>query len=266
MAITAIFLAAGYATRLYPLTKDRPKTLLPLGKGVILDEALRAVQGVPGVTQRVLVTNHVFAAQFRAWRRARRANVRILDDGTSTPQTRLGAIRDLDLAWRCSASRSDLLVLGTDNLFTWPLADFVARARRHSPEPSVALWKAPSKAAVSQFGVVTRDRASRLTGFAEKSSHPPSTDVALCVYYFPSAMCGTIRQFLASGGNADAPGYFIQWLARTGTVYGIPMRGMWYDIGTFESYQTVVTAWRHQAPARSARTRRSTTRHTGGTR
>jgi len=264
MSITAVFLAAGYATRLHPLTKDRPKTLLPLGTGVILDEVFRAVQGVPGVTQRVLVTNHVFAGSFRAWQRSRRANIRILDDGTSTVDTRLGAIRDLELAWRRSARGSDLLVIGTDNLFTWRLAEFVARARRHAPEPSLALWKAPSKAAVTQFGVVTRDRASRLTGFAEKSSNPPSTDVALCVYYFPAAMCGKIQQFVASGGNADAPGYFIQWLARLGTVYGIPMRGMWYDIGTLESYQTVVTAWQRRAPARSARARRSTTHTTGG--
>ena len=266
MPITAVFLAAGYATRLYPLTKDRPKTLLPLGQGVILDEVFRAVQGVPGVTQRVLVTNHVFAGQFRAWQRSRRANVRILDDGTSTVETRLGAIRDLDLAWRHSEGRGDLLVIGTDNLFTWPLATFVARARRYSPEPSLALWKAPSKAAVTQFGVVTRDRASRLTGFAEKSSKPPSTEVALCVYYFPSAMCGKIQEFLEFGGNADAPGYFIQWLARTGTVYGVPMRGMWYDIGTFESYQTVVTAWQRRAPARSTRARRSTKHTSGGRR
>lgn len=243
MAIAAILLAAGYATRLYPLTKHKPKTLLPLGDGVILDDVFRAVQGVSGVTKRLLVTNHVFAEQFRAWQRTRRAPVEIIDDGTSTVDTRLGAIRDLELAWRHAGKGCDLLVLGTDNLFTWRLADFVASAKHHRPAPSLALWNAPSKKAVTQFGVVTRDRASRLTGFAEKSPTPPSTEVALCVYYFPAAMCGKIEEFLASGENADTPGYFIQWLARAGTVYGVPMRGMWYDIGTLESYQTVIRAW-----------------------
>ena len=243
MSITAVLLAAGYATRLYPLTSDRPKALLPLGQGTILDAVVGALQPVPGIHARFLVTNHRFAGQFKRWQRASGADVRIVDDGTETAKTRLGAIRDLELARGLADPADDLLVIGTDNLFRWPLEEFVALAQRHRPQPSVALWRAPSGADATQFGVVIRDGTSRITSFIEKSPQPPSRDVALCVYYFPAAMGGEITRFLREGGNADAPGYFIAWLVGQGAVYGIMMDGAWYDIGTPETYRAVQQAW-----------------------
>ena len=243
MPLTVILLAGGYATRLYPLTKDTPKALLPLGQGVILDAVVKSVEGVEGISQCVLVTNHQFAEPFRAWQRSHRQDVEIVDDGTESVEHRLGAIRDLELARTTSGGRGDLLVVGTDNLFTWPLNDFVVQARRHEPHPCIALWEAPSTAAATQFGVVVRDASSRITSFVEKSADPPSREVALCVYYFPEVMCGMIKEFLDGGGNADAPGYFIQWLAGRGPVYGLMMQGAWYDIGTLETYQAVVKTW-----------------------
>jgi glucose-1-phosphate thymidylyltransferase len=267
MAITAILLAAGYATRLYPLTSDRPKALLPLGpptrpeqgkpessdplriapvrlrERVILDEVLRSLSSVQGVGKRILVTNHRFAGQFREWQHSCGANVHLLDDGTDTAQARLGAVRDLALAERTADPQDDLLVVGTDNLFRWSLADFVAPAQRYRPRPSIALWEAPSREAATRFGVVQRDQTSRIAAFVEKSPHPPSAEVALCVYYFPAPMRGDIQQFLEEGGNVDAPGYFIEWLVHRRVVYGIMMPGAWYDIGTLEAYQTVVSEW-----------------------
>lgn len=244
MTVTAMLLGAGYGTRLYPLTKDKPKALLPLGDGVLLDAIFRSLDTVPGLTKRILVSNHTFVEQFRDWQRTRSAPVQILDDGTTSPETRLGAIHDLELARTQGRAEGDLLVLGTDNLFHWPLAQFVERARRFHPHPSVALWQAPSPESATQFGVVERDATSRITMFVEKSPTPPSTFVALCVYYFPEPMLGKIAEFLAQGGNADAPGYFVQWLAQTGSVYGIHMPGAWYDIGTPASYQAVLNEWR----------------------
>ena len=243
MSITAVLLAAGYATRLYPLTKDRPKALLPLGSGVILDEVIRSLDRVPQLGKRVLVTNSRFAGQFRRWQQARQSPIEILDDGTETAEARLGAIRDLNLARKATAPQDDLLVVGTDNLFRWSLADFVSAAQRYRPDPSIGLWQAPSKDSATQFGVVTRDQTGRITAFAEKSPHPPSAEVALCVYYFPAAMGGRIQEFLDGDGNADAPGYFIEWLARRGAVFGIMMPGAWYDIGTLEAYHTVMNVW-----------------------
>jgi len=247
MPITAILLAAGYATRLYPLTKDTPKALLPLGDGLILDEIVAELG--PEVTKRILVTNHRFAHLFRQWRDDRRATMDILDDGTETVPTRLGAIRDLELARTRAGAVGDLLVIGTDNLFTWPLADFIASARRRAPHSSVALWEAPSAEAATQFGVVTLDGDGRMTGFVEKSPAPPSKLVATCIYYFPEAVCGKIAEFLATGQSADAPGYLIQWLAGRVPVYGVVMGSGWYDIGTIEAYEQVRATWQEQEEA-----------------
>ena len=250
MSVTVVLLAAGYATRLYPLTKDRPKALLPLGGQTMLDAVVRSLPDVEGLRRCLLVTNHRFAPLFQDWQRGRGANIEMIDDGTQTPQTRLGAIRHLELARGQTDAADDLLVVGTDNLFHWSLGEFVARAQRYHPEPTIALWEAPSTDDATQFGVVVRDPASRITAFVEKSPHPPSKEVALCIYYFPSPMCGKITQFIRMGKQTDAPGYFIQWLARHGIVYGVMMPGAWYDIGTLEAYQTVVREWPQQHTAR----------------
>ena len=242
MVITAILLAAGYATRLYPLTKDRPKALLPLADGVILDEIVCELG--PDITKRILVTNHRFAHLFRQWRADGQLDLDIIDNGTETAETRLGAIRDLELARVQGRAEGDLLVIGTDNLFTWPLATFIAQAQRNRPAPSVALWEASSRQDAVQFGVVTLDGTSRIDVFVEKSPTPPSVLVATCVYYFPEAMCGKMTEFLAAKENADAPGLFIKWLAERTAVYGVAMGPGWYDIGTLEAYQTVVNAWK----------------------
>ena len=243
MGVTAILLSAGYATRLYPLTKDRPKALLPIEDGTILDEVVRSIGTVPALTKQLLVTNSRFADQFRDWQRRTRAAVEILDDGTSTVETRLGAIKDLELCRQRSGQGDDLLVVGTDNLFHWPLGDFVREAQRHAPAPSVALWQAPSAQDATQFGVAVRDASSKITAFVEKSPQPSSREVALCVYYFPHAMHADIQRFIDSGGNTDAPGYFLQWLAAHGALFGVMMPGAWYDIGTLDSYELVKREW-----------------------
>lgn len=243
MGVTAVLLAAGYGTRLLPLTSDRPKALLELGDGAILDALLRSLETVPERSRTVLVTNHRFAEQFRLWQRARRSAIEIIDDGTESPEQRLGAIRDLALAASRAPGAEDLLVLGTDNLFRWPLGEFVKAAQAHRPDPSLALWEAPSREAATRFGVVVREASGRITAFVEKSPQPPSSEVALCVYYFPSGMRPDIDRFLRSGGNPDAPGYFLEWLVRERPVYGIMMPGPWYDIGSREAYEEVVREW-----------------------
>jgi len=247
MSVTAILLAAGYATRLYPLTKDTPKALLPLGEGVILDHIVRELGR--GLTKQILVTNRRFAEAFRRWQQARQIPLDVIDDGTESPEARLGAIRDLELARTQGRAQGDLLVLGTDNLFSWSLQDFVSQAQRHAPHASVALWQAPSTQAATQFGVVTLDGSGRITSFVEKSPRPPSTAVAMCIYYFPEAMCGMIRRFLDEGQHADAPGYFIAWLVDRSPVYGILMPGEWHDIGTIEAYEAVCRTWKPRPDA-----------------
>lgn len=241
--LSVVLLSAGYATRLYPLTLETPKALLPLGRGVMLDEVLASVAQVPGVAQTILVSNHRFFGQYAKWQRQRKAAVELIDDGTSTVKTRLGAIRDLALAMERIPPSRDLLVLGTDNLFDWDLADFAGFAAARQPSASIAAWQVASAEEASRCGVVELDADGRLRQFLEKPAQPPSRLVALCVYYFPSAMRRRVQEFLASGGNADAPGFFIAWLSAQERVYGFVAQGRWFDIGTIAAYEEAVGRW-----------------------
>ena len=241
--VSVILLAAGYGTRLYPLTKDLPKALLPLDGGVVLDAIVNALKTVPQGARTVLVTNHRFVGAFREWQANRRLDIQILDDGTSTPETRCGAIRDLQFGLEPIGPDEDLLVLGTDNLFTWSLGQFVAFGRDHWPSPSVAVRQLASKDEARRCGVVELDAAARIRTFVEKPHEPPSLLGALCVYYFPAPSRGRIQEFVDRGGNVDAPGYFLEWLVTEEATYGMVTQGDWYDIGSVESYQEASRRW-----------------------
>ena len=250
-----ILLAAGYGTRLYPLTKHRPKALLPLGQGVMLDQIMRSVREVKGSARLVLVTNHSFAAQCEAWRAAQRDPVELVDDGTTDPEHRRGAIRDLLLGWK-RAGTDDVLVIGTDNVFTWSLSACVAFAKAKAPASTVAIRQMATDYEASRYGVVEQARGGRIVRCVEKPAQPSSRAIALCVYYFPSAVRARAEEFLKAGGSGDAPGHFIAWLVAKEPVYGYPTEGDWFDVGSRESYAQV-TAWWAQRGTQPAGTSRS---------
>ena len=250
--ISAILLAAGYGTRLYPLTKNRPKALLPLGRGVVLDRILSGVQSVPGLSRVILVTNHRFVRQFAAWSQQRRAPLEVVDDGTATPETRLGAIRDLLLGLTRVEQHDDALVLGTDNLFTWSLVDFVAFAKTKRPAVTIALRTVRSRQEASRCAVVELNGDGRLVHCVEKPAQPASLTVSLCVYYIPASSRGRLEEFVKRGGNADAPGYFVEWLVKQEAVYGFMTEGMWFDIGSQETYRRAVQQWRRLPSSQTA--------------
>lgn len=261
--VSVVLLAAGYGTRLYPLTKEQPKALLKLGRQTILDWMVEELATVPKLSQTVLVSNHRFAARFRAWQRRRRWSGQLLDDGSTSPDTRLGAIRDLQMALARIDPRDDVLVLGTDNVFAWSLADLVRAAKTVRPAATVAVRQVDSAEEARRCAVVSMARTQRLRDCVEKPAHPSSLTVALCIYYFPSAMRHRIDQFVREGGNADAPGYFIEWLVKQESVYGFMTQGAWFDIGTHESYRQAARQWadRTAHPSRS-RSQRPTTHAT----
>ncbi len=251
MAVGVVLLAAGYGTRLHPLTKDCPKALLPLGGGVVMDPMLEAVAGVPGVSKTILVSNHRFIEQFQAWQGKVSVTLELVDDGSVIPEQRLGAIRDLLLALSRIDPRDDVLVLGTDNLFTWSLDEFVAAAKAKRPSPTIAVYEVATFEEASQCGVVEMDRQARVLRCVEKPRQPASKTVGLCVYYFPAPMRGRINEFITTGGNGDAPGYFVEWLVQREPVYGFVAGGEWYDIGTTAAYHEAVRRWANRPSLRS---------------
>ena len=244
--MNALILAAGYATRLYPLTRATPKPLLPVAGRPVLQHILQRLQSVPGIERTVVVTNAKFAGQFRAWSRTLRMRrpPLILNDGTTSNSNRLGALGDIAFALRRRpALRDDLLIVAGDNLFDWPLAPFVSAARRRWPAATLGLRQVRQRALLRQYGTVRRAADGRLTAFVEKSPRPASTRVALGIYYFPAPVLALLQRYLAGGGTPDAPGYFLEWLIGRHPVHGHIFRGSWYDIGDFSSYRDACRAF-----------------------
>ena len=261
-SVGVVLLAGGYGTRLYPLTKDLPKALLPLHGGVILDWVWDAVRPVPGRSTAVLVTNHRFAPQFEAWRRRRRLAIDLVDDGTSTPETRLGAIRDLLLGWQHLDAKDDLLVLATDNLFTWSLREFVAFARAHRPSVTMVTHRVASLEEASRCAVVEME-GDRIVRCTEKPQQPSSRTVGLSFYYIPASSRKSIEAFVRSGGAGDAPGHLMEWLVQREPVCGWLGQGAWFDIGSQAAYDQTVRQWTgsRASDATPKRSRRAVTTH-----
>ncbi len=230
----AILLAAGYATRLYPLTEDRPKTLLPVGGRPILDWIADKIDAVAEVDEIHLVTNAKFAGVLARWAEGREGRFApvVHDDGTTSNDDRLGAIGDIRFVLeQAGIEDDDLLVVAGDNLFEFDLSDQVRFSRGKGVASSVALYDCRSRELASQYGVATVDDDGRITGFVEKPPVAPSTLVATAAYLYHREHVQMIDRYLAEGNSPDAPGNLVAWLSRLEPVYGYRFEGEWYDIG-----------------------------------
>ncbi|HVE38609.1 MAG TPA: nucleotidyltransferase family protein [Planctomycetota bacterium] len=236
----ALILGAGYATRLYPLTVDRPKPLLPVGGVPILQRICGQIASAGKVEKIHVVTNHRFASHYEQWlkeygsRNAPRVPIVIHDDQTTTPENRLGAIGDLQFVLEKGRVDDDLVVIAGDNLISGSLTPFLECGR--SKGAAVGLKDLRSKQLVSLYGVVETDSENRVVGFQEKPAEPRSTLIAVGLYYFPRATLPLVRTYLDLGSGKDAPGYYLQWLHRRIPVYGHVLDGEWFDIGDLDSY------------------------------
>ena len=223
-----LVLAAGYATRLYPLTLDRPKHLLEVAGRPILDHVLDALEPLDfdGV---FVVTNTKFAERFRDWAGSR--NVIVVDDGTDNEETRLGAIGDLDLVIRSHTLGDDLVVIAGDNLFSEPLEGFPPRR----DAPVLGVYDVGDLEAIQKYNAIEVDDEGRITFFEEKPEQPRSTVTGIALYFYPASTLPLVRQYLAEGNNPDQPGRLVQWLYRRIPFYTWRVPGRWYDIGSRET-------------------------------
>lgn len=236
----ALILAAGYATRLYPLTKDFPKPLLEVGGKTILDHLLDQVETIPEINGAFLVTNSRFAGHFKKWRVARGQHgalpIEIIDDGTTTNEGRLGAVGDIQLAIDSRRIDDDLFIGAADNILQFPLAEFVAafRARR---APHICARHVEEISARRRTGIVVLDEENRVLEFAEKPQEPKSVWGVPPLYIYPRETLSRFAEYLATGGNPDAPGNFVEWLSQVEPVFAWKMRGSVLDIGNLESLE-----------------------------
>jgi glucose-1-phosphate thymidylyltransferase len=230
--VKALILAAGYATRLRPLTDDHAKELLPVGGRPIVDWILDKIAEVDDVDEVHLVTNARKATLFAAWGAGR--GVVIHDDGTTSNETRLGAIGDMGLVVDQVGIEDDLLVIAGDNLFEFSLAGYVSFWRGKGVASAVAVRDVGSRELARRYGIVEVDGEGRLTGFVEKPDEPPSTLAATATYIFHREHLPLIAGYLGAGNPPDQPGNFVGWLQRREPVYAYRFDEGWFDIGDRE--------------------------------
>ena len=229
-----VLLAAGYATRLRPLTDDLPKHLLPVGGRPMLDWVLDRVAEVEEVDEIHLVTNSRFAGRFADW--AGRHGVVVHDDGTTSNDDRLGAVGDLRLVVEEAGLENDeLLVLAGDNLFELSLPRFAEWWRsRPQPASAVPLHDVGDLELATHYGIAATDADDRIVHFVEKPSDPPSTLASTLIYLLAPEHVRLVARYLEEGHGGDNAGSFLGWLTRREPVYGYRFDGRWYDIGNHD--------------------------------
>ena len=229
-----LILAAGYATRLYPLTENFPKPLLDVQGKTILDWLVEDIASC-GIREFLVVTNHRFAGHFEAWAAARPEAIRVIDDGTSTNETRLGAVRDIALAAR---EEEDYLVIAGDNLLDFSFGGFIHFFQEHKA-PCVMTHEEKDPDKQRKTAIITFEADGRITSYEEKPLQPKGNHAVPPFYCYRAQDIRRIPEALAEGCGYDAPGSFAAWLSSRTPVYAYEMPGKRYDIGDMESYRKV---------------------------
>ncbi len=244
----AIILAAGYATRLYPLTLTRPKPLLPVAGKPMIEYVLDNIAPVDGLEQVYVVTNAKFADQFQQWANRYRTTglkLSILNDGSTDDSNKLGAIGDMYFVISTQKLDDDLLVVAGDNLFSEKLDGF-GRFARAKNSPVVGVYDVQNLEQVKKYNSIILGPDGRITFFEEKPKNPTNTICAIALYYYPKHVLPLVRQYVTDGNNPDQPGLLVQWLYPRVPFYTWQVPGIWYDIGSKETLEEANQIFAHK--------------------
>lgn len=234
-----VILAAGYATRLYPLTENFPKPLLEVAGKPILDWLIDDMASTGMVEEYIVISNHKFAHIFEEWAAKKSdATIRVIDDGTTSNETRLGAVKDIQFAIEQLQLDDDLLVMAGDNLLDFSLGEFMRYGKEKNATCVMRYYEA-SEARLHKTGVIEIDANDGILSFEEKPAEPKSHWCVPAFYYYTREDSRLIKKGIESGCGTDAPGSFIAWLCGQTQVYAWEMPGRRYDIGNLESYEEV---------------------------
>ncbi len=239
--MNVLILAAGYATRLYPLTENKAKPLLEVAGKPMIEWVLDNLAPIPGLGTIYIVTNDKFAADFQEWadryvKSQPKLKFKIVNDGSRSDADKLGAIGDIRLVIdREELTHDSLIVVAGDNLFSESLEEFAAQAQ--GTQAMLATYDVGNLEAMKKYSAIKTDADGVITHFEEKPAKPETTLTGIALYYFSAATLELFRTYIAAGNNPDQPGRFIQWLYTRRPVKTYQVKGTWYDIGSKETLE-----------------------------
>ena len=231
-----IFLCAGYATRLFPLTENFPKALLKVGGRALLDYILDEVNSLDEIDEIYLVTNAKYTPHFESWAKAKNniKPITVINDGTYTNDDRLGAIGDINFTIEKCNITEDVLIIAGDNLFTFKLREFVDFYEAKNA-PSVCVREETDINLLKRVGVAVLDDSNKILDFEEKPAEPKSKYAVYAEYIYPKEILPVFKEYLAEGNSNDAPGNFVAYLYKKMPTYAYPFKGECYDVGTHDA-------------------------------
>ena len=238
-----LILAAGYATRLYPLTQNFPKPLLKIGEKTILDWLVDDIDTAGVVDEYVVISNHKYVCHFEEWVKTKPQKITVVDDGTESNETRLGAVKDIQFAIDKLHLEGDFLVIAGDNVLDFSLTRFIAYAKEKNTSCILRYFE-PSRERLVKSGVVSVGQNDRVIAMTEKPADPATNWCCPPFYYYTSEDAKLVQKGIDEGCGTDAPGSYIAWLCTKTVVHAMEMPGKRYDIGNLESYEKVKSEYR----------------------
>lgn len=233
-----LILAAGYATRLYPLTENFPKPLLKVGEKTILDWLIDDIEQAGIVDEYIIISNHKYARHFNEWACGKEQKIIVVDDGTSSNETRLGAVKDIQFAIEQLSIDDEMLIIAGDNVLDFSLCRFIEYCRKKNTSCIMRYFESDNKK-LTKCGIVTVDSNDKILSMLEKPAIPPSNWCCPPFYFYTRADAKLVEKGIESGCGTDAPGSYIAWLCTQTEVHAMEMPGSRYDIGNLESYEYV---------------------------
>ena len=236
-----IILAAGYATRLYPLTRNVPKPLLPVAGKPMMEHVLDNIATIRAIEHAYVVTNAKFASHFEKWAEGYcppnlHFSFSIVNDQSTDDSNKLGAIGDMHLVMKKYLVDDDIIVVGGDNLFSNDLAEFGEYCEQKKA-PVTAVYDVGDLEEIKKYNAIEIDAGGRITFFEEKPKVPKSTLTGIALYYYPKSVVPLIHQYIEEGNNPDQPGRLVQWLYPRTPFYTWKVPGLWYDVGSIETLE-----------------------------
>jgi len=235
-----LLLAAGYATRLYPLTLNTPKPLLEVAGKTVIGYIFDLIEPLKEVDEVFIVTNKKFYQNFEDWKQnfSSSKKITVIDDGTTSNETRLGATGDIEFVIGKESISDDLLVLAGDNLFKADLSIFINFCISKKPSITIGLYDIKDLILAASYGIVSIDKNNKIINFKEKPANPASTLAAMCLYFFPKERLSIMKRYMGMDNAKDAPGYFLEWLYKRESVFGYVFKDKkWFDIGDKKSLE-----------------------------